>query len=200
MARLEKILNRRRLLLFGIASGLSLEGVTAAPQPAAPAHAPFGPVVPPQTALSVPLIGDDGQAFYLPHRLRSKVTAVQLMFAGCSAICPIQGALFAGVAQRIESVRGAQLLSLTIDPLNDDPAALRRWKERFGAHRLWSAAAPKLQDVDALFDFLGGRNRGVDGHTGQVYLFDRQARLRYRTPEFPTISYVADIMNQLAQL
>lgn len=198
MRGLEIPLNRRSFVTIAAASGLGLGSEAAPPQP--PAHAPFGPVDPPQTAPSIPLVADDGKTFKLVQHLRGKVTAVQLMFAGCSAICPIQGALFAGVAQKIEAIRDAQLLSLTIDPLNDDPAALRRWKASFGAHRLWSAAAPKLQDVDALFSFLGGRNRGVDEHTGQVYLFDRKARLRYRTPDLPTISYVAETMSQLARL
>lgn len=200
MRCLEIPLNRRSFVTISAASGLGLGLRSEAAPPQPPAHAPFGPVDPPQTAPSIPLVADDGKTFKLVQHLRGKVTAVQLMFAGCSAICPIQGALFAGVAQKIEAIRDAQLLSLTIDPLNDDPAALRRWKASFGAHRLWSAAAPKLQDVDALFSFLGGRNRGVDEHTGQVYLFDRQARLRYRTPDLPTISYVAETMSQLARL
>lgn len=153
------------------------------------AHASFGPVNPPEPAPALRLVGDDGRAFDLQQRLRDKVTAVQLMFTGCSATCPIQGALFASVASQL---RGAefQLLSLSIDPLNDGPNALRNWMKRFGAHSAWRAAAPAPVDVNRLLDFLRGRAAGADRHTAQAFLFDRRGQLVFRTAELPTASHI----------
>ena len=78
-----------------------------------------------------PLTDTLGRSIDLSTLLRGKVTAVQLMFAGCSSTCPIQGAVFAAVAQQVKAP-DAQLLSLTIDPLGDSPQALRSWLGRFG--------------------------------------------------------------------
>ena len=50
-----------------------------------------------------------------------------------------------------------------------------------------------------LFDFLNGRAPGVDRHTPQVYVFDAQARLRYRTPDMPPASMVASLMREIAR-
>jgi protein SCO1/2 len=68
------------------------------------------------------------------------------MFTGCSTVCPIQGAWFAAlqVAMAAEHGTTLRLLSLSIDPLADDPAALSAWLRRFGAGPAWSAAALAL--------------------------------------------------------
>ncbi len=173
--------------------------VRAQPAPA-PSHDPFGPVRPPQPAPALRLTGEDGRTFDLPSRLRGHVSAVQLMFTGCSATCPIQGALFAALAPMIADRRDMQLLSLSIDPLGDSPSALAAWRARFGAHARWHAAVPGVKDVDRLLDFVRGRAQGVDTHTAQICLFDRQARLAYRTADMPPARFVADLMHELSRM
>lgn len=168
--------------------------------PAAPAHEPFGPLRPPLAAPKLALTGDDGSRFELTDRLRGRITALQLMFTGCSATCPIQGALFGAVAPLITTQREMQLLSLSIDPLGDSPQAVRAWLARFGATAQWRAAVPRVEDVDRLLDFVRGRAAGADRHTAQVYLFDRKARLAYRTADMPPARFVADTMDQLSRL
>lgn len=186
--------HRRGLLTL---LGLACTSGFAAPPP--PSHDPFGPVTPPQPTPRWRLVDERERTLDLASRLRGKVTALQLMFTGCSATCPIQGALFAAVAPGLTSP-DAQLLSVSIDPLSDDPKALRRWLDRFGRHPAWQAARPEVRDVDALLDFLRGRASGVDRHTAQVFLFDRQARLLYRTPDMPSPAQVNTMLTQLAAL
>lgn len=177
---------------------------TQAPRPPEPqpptatvSHDPFGPVVPPQATPSLAFTGDEGKPFDLRRRLRGQVTAVQLMFTGCSATCPIQGALFADLAARITDPR-YRLLSLSIDPLGDDAKALRRWLDSFGAPAHWRAGVPRAQDLERMLDFLRGRASGADRHTGQVFLFDPAGQLVYRTPELPPPEHVADALDAVA--
>lgn len=169
-------------------------------QTAALTHDPFGPLRPPLPAPKLALTGDDGKRFELTDRLRGRVTALQLMFTSCSATCPIQGALFAAVAPLINTQREMQLLSLSIDPLGDSPQAVRAWLARFGTHANWQAAVPRVEDADRLLDFVRGRAAGADRHTAQVYLFDRQARLAYRTADMPPARFVADTMGELSRM
>lgn len=165
---------------------------------AARGHDPFGRVDPPKPAPRLPLRCADGSLRDFGERLRGHTTAVQLMFTTCSAVCPIQGALFAAVAGQLQG-GDARLLSLSIDPLNDDPRALAAWLARFGAAPAWQAAAPRLADVDRLFDLLNGRAPGPDRHSTQVYLFDRRARLVYRTPELPKVAHVVEMLREVAR-
>ncbi len=189
-------LQRRRLLALLSA----LAAARAVAQTAAPAHEPFGPLRPPLPAPKLTLVGDDGKRFELTQRLRGRVTALQLMFTTCSATCPIQGALFGAVAPLIDAQREMQLLSVSIDPLGDSPQAVRDWRARFGTHAHWQGAVPRVEDVDRLLDFLRGRAAGADRHTAQVYLFDRQARLAYRTADMPPARFVADMLGQLSRM
>ena len=175
--------SRRNLLGGALALGSAGLG------PAAWAHNSAGAVNPPRPAPRAAITLHDGRKADLAVLLRGRVTAMQLMFTGCSATCPIQGALFAAAEQQL--ARGTpdpgamRLLSLSIDPLGDDAAALNAWRAKFGAGGLWSAAVPAMQDLDALLDFLQGRKAGADRHTAQVYFFNRRAELVLRTVDFP---------------
>ena len=164
------------------------------------AHDPIGVVKPAQAVPVLEMTSMDGRPVRLDGMLLGKVTALQLMFTGCSATCPISGALFSDLQSRLAQAPGNfQLLSVSIDPLGDDPNALRTWLQRFGARpERWTAALSTTKDVDRLLDFVGGRARGVDRHTAQVYLFDTQARLSYRTTEMPPPVAVSALMGQIA--
>lgn len=189
---------RRRDLLIGGAAAIV---AAAVPLPAA-AHAALGPVTPPVAAPGFRLVGTDGTSGALKDRLTARITAVQLMFTSCSATCPIQGAIFADAQARLaQAGSDLRLLSISIDPLSDDAAALKTWLARFGAQpRLWSAASPRVQDLDPLLDFLRGRAAGPDRHTAQAFLFDRQARLAFRTTDMPAGGDLVHLMQELASL
>jgi len=189
-------LRRRQLLLAG---AVALTTATSPRRTAA--HSSFGPVTPREAPPAAPrLTPTDGRPAPLKNLLTGRITAVQLMFTGCSATCPIQGAIFADAQARLaQADRGLRLLSITIDPLNDDVPALARWLGRFGAlPARWSAAMPRVQDVDPLLDFLRGRASGADRHTAQAFLFDRQGRLAFRTVDMPPGGELVRLMQELA--
>jgi len=168
-------------------------------QSTAHAHQSPGPVTPPRLVPDLALTGGDGRALSLRRSLLGHVTAVQLMFTGCSATCPIQGAVFGSVQQRLEGAdAGFRLFSVSIDPLGDDPQALRAWLRRFDADpRRWAAGILRLADVDRLQDFTRGRASGVDRHTPQVYVFNRRAELVFRTIDLPSGEQIVDVLRQV---
>jgi len=55
-----------------------------------------------------------------------------------------------------------------------------------------------LKDADRLLDFVDGRRGGVDRHAAQVYVFDAQARLCYRTAPLPPPTSVATLLERVA--
>jgi protein SCO1/2 len=148
----------------------------------------------------LPLRRHDGAARTLTAQLRGAVTAVQLMFTGCSTVCPIQGALFAAlqVAMAAEHGTTLRLLSLSVDPLADDPAALSAWLRRFGAGPAWSAAAPTHEALEGMLSLFKGAATAGDRHTGQVHVFDREARLAWRTSELPPTAEVMAALRRAA--
>lgn len=182
-------------------SGLALP---AAARAQAAAHNSLGLVEPRRQPPALPLTLHDSRITRLDDLLRGKVTALQLMFTGCSSTCPIQGAVFDGVQTRLaaQPVPGVQLLSVSIDPLSDDARQLAAWRQRFNAGPQWLAATPSVQHNDRLPDFLGSRpppGRTADRHTAQVYLFDRSGRLAYRFADMAGAKAITEGLAELAR-
>lgn len=169
-------------------------------------HFPFGAVVPERPLPDWRLLTHTGNIQGLNQLCRGKVTAIQLIYTQCSAICPIQGALFAQ-AQKLAGAKGlrqVQFLSLSVDPLSDTAQALARWLRAFDPGPDWLAAAPAVKDVQALQALLtqGGEARGdtIDAHPGQVYFIQRNGALVHRSPSLPTATHVVSVMQELARV
>lgn len=196
---------RRRAVLALLAAAPAAVAAAGAPNArdvARSNHFPFGPVVPTRPLAPWPVTTHQGTTTDLPSLLRGKVTALQLMFTGCSATCPIQGALFAQAQRDLKgSVAAAQFLSVSIDALGDTPAALASWLKKFSAAPGWIAAVPRVQDVDALVERLGSggekKPQGPDPHTGQVYVIDRRGELVFRTASMPPPAQIVDALRQV---
>lgn len=187
-------MNLRRRCLIAAAAGWTgfarAAGSVDSREAARSSHFPFGPVVPPRRVESWPMVTNHGKATDLPALLRGRVSAAQLMFTGCSATCPLQGALFSQAQGLLRGgLAAAQFVSISVDPLGDTPAALDEWLRKFGARPGWIAVLPRAADMAAILNRLGegGENplSGPDSHAGQVYLFDRRAELVLRTPSLP---------------
>jgi protein SCO1/2 len=91
-------------------------------------------------------------------------------------------------------------VSISIDPLNDNAAALSAWRARFGARPNWVAGSPPVQHANVLLDFLRSRANNEDRHTAQTFLFDMQARLAYRCAELASAGDIARIVREMARL
>jgi protein SCO1 len=173
----------------------------------------MGPVEPPAAAPEVTLTDHLGRTRTLRELLAGQVSVVQTMFTGCSSVCPIQGAVFAEVQRRLakQPTRApVQLLSLSIDPLGDSPAALKAWLMRLQAQPSWLAAVPRMAELPALQRGLDGKAGGasasnsnsnsnsIDNHSDRLYFFDAQARLRWRSGALPGVHEVMRVVSHLA--
>ncbi|MDZ7812201.1 MAG: SCO family protein [Ideonella sp.] len=206
---------RRQTLGLALAAPWWAVGAVAQPAPLPAAKPPlpnnklhkypFGPIKPPRPVPALALTTHTGAKTNLVALTRGKLTAIQLMFTGCSAVCPIQGAIFAAAQRKLaKSMPQVQWLSLSIDPLGDDPKALAAWLKRHGAQPGWTAAVPGLKDSEALFDMIGRRSQefagDVDRHTAQVFIADRQARLVFSTANMPSPEVLEEVLREIDPL
>lgn len=180
-----------------LAAAMAIAGVC----PGTWAHRTGGAVSPPRQPPPLRFRMHDGRSVNLHALLKGRITAVQLMFTGCTATCPIQGALFAALERQVAmhpTLSDVRLLSASIDPFSDTPAALRTWLAKFGGGSRWSAAVPEPSSLDLWMDFLDGRENGADRHTGQVYLFDRAGCLILRSVDFPPTEQILQMLKEAA--
>lgn len=158
-------------------------------------HRTSGPVLPPRPLPSMTVRLDNGESNELKSLLAGHWTLVQLMFTGCSTTCPIQGAVFSKVQDELKAANlDAQLLSISIDPLGDDPKALTKWLDSFGHGPSWRAAIPPNEGLGPLLDNLGGRGKGVDIHDARAYLIDPDGNLRFITVELPSSELLVNLV------
>ncbi|SAK49030.1 electron transport protein SCO1/SenC [Caballeronia ptereochthonis] len=167
-------------------------------------HDGMGLVTPPVRLDDTWLVDQTGRKRLLNDLLRQRVTALQTVYTGCGTVCPLQGALFSAVQERIQGIRArhpVQLLSIGIDPLSDSPAALHAWLARFQAGPAWNAATPTLTDLDRMRVTLSGSKTplgDIADHSTQVYCFDANALLRWRSTDLPRVNDVCDVLGALA--
>lgn len=168
-------------------------------------HGGLGLVTPPLRLDDAWLVDQTGKKRLLNDMLHQGVTALQTIYTGCGTVCPLQGALFSTVQKRIPGIRArhpVQLLSIGIDPLSDSPSALRAWLERFQAGPAWNAATPALSDVDRVRVALSGSKTplgDIADHSTQVYCFDANAMLRWRSADLPRVNDICDVLGALAR-
>ncbi|SAK69281.1 electron transport protein SCO1/SenC [Caballeronia catudaia] len=168
-------------------------------------HGGLGLVTPPIRLDDIWLVDQTGRKRLLNDSLRRGITALQTVYTGCGTVCPLQGALFSAVQERIPGIRARhplQLLSVGIDPLSDSPSALRAWLARFHAGPAWIAATPSLTDVDRMRVALSGSKTplgDIADHATQVYCFDANAMLRWRSADLPRVDDVCDVLGALAR-
>ena len=187
---LPRAMRRRCLFALGLAAIAVLR---------AQAHGKLGPVKPPRPLPGLSVVYE-GRRTPLRMLLSGKTTAVQLMFAGCSSVCPVQGAMFAAVQSALGpgAMPGLQLLSLSIDALGDDATALAAWLRRFAARPGWRAAALEPSDLAVLGGLFDAAPDDPAGHSTAVYFFDSNANLVWRTNDLPGTSEVAATLRRLS--
>ncbi len=140
---------------------------------------------------------ENGRTVPLASLLRGHTTAVQLIFTGCGDTCPIQGANFAHIiAGQPASARRMQMLSITITPVVDTPSTMRQWRQRWSRDPRWQGLVPASADLPRLQTFLKGEADTGGSHTTQVFLFDRNARLVYRSREWPRPQEIGALMTR----
>lgn len=86
----------------------------------------------------IQLVRADGSMVALPAELDDgRAVVLNFIFTTCTAICPISSQVFSEVQARIGKRQDVHLVSISIDPEQDTPTALRHYAERFGAGAGW---------------------------------------------------------------
>lgn len=134
--------------------------------------------------------------------LAGRAVAVNFIFTSCTTICSPVSAGFAAVQQQLGARLGRemQLLSISVDPLNDSPAVLRDYGARFAAGAGWTFVTGSRQSIDRILrDFevpLGG---DLGSHTPYVYIGHAAARQWARVHGLSQPRLIADTLNEAAR-
>ena len=137
--------------------------------------------------------------------LDGKVWAADFIFTHCTGPCPRMSAHMRRVQSAVQEFPDVRLVSFSVDPARDTPAALLEYALRFHAQPgRWFFLTGDVKTLDALDRraFMLGNVDGSLEHSTRFVLVDRQGRIRgyYGTSEDdPTARLIVDIRRLLSE-
>lgn len=173
--------------------------VAAAPRLAPPPVTGPLPVDYPTVDLACPpfrLQDQTGQNFG-PEQLKGRISLVTFAYAHCQTVCP-------GLIENVRQAAfgsGCQLVVVTLDPRRDTCGSLgglaHYWKLPDDARLLGGEVAEVEQALRAFeVPLVREESSGEITHPALVYLFDREARLRYRFSS-PSANWLVEACKRL---
>lgn len=109
---------------------------------------------------NVVLTDQDGKKHrFYDDLLRDKIVTINFMFTTCKDICPLDTANLLRVQELLGDRVGKDffMYSISIDPKNDSPEALKRYMETYGVKPGWKFLTGRKEDVDLLISKLAMR-------------------------------------------
>jgi protein SCO1 len=147
---------------------LILAAFAAIAQGAQPWHGSYFP--------NVVLTDQDGRSHkFYDDVIKGKVVALSFIYTKCNDVCPADTAQL----KRVQDILGARigrdvfLYSISIDPKNDTPAVLKRYKHMFAAGPGWQFLTGRKQDIDLIqrkFGLIGRDAPALKQHNTSLVL------------------------------
>lgn len=109
------------------------------------------------TIPDVELLDQEGKRVrFYSDLVKGRVVAINFIFTTCTTICPPLTANFSKVQSLMGNRVGKDfnMISISVDPVNDTPQRLKAWGEKFGAKPGWTFLTGRKQDVDKLLKAL----------------------------------------------
>ncbi len=154
----------------------------AAPQRSIGVYRP-GPVV---------LTRSDGARVALDEELAyDGPVALNFIFTSCSAVCPIATRTMAELQGQLRPGEKLRLVSISLDPLNDTPAALREYARKAGARPGWhfyTGSVAASEAAQRAFDLFRGDKMN---HAPVTLVRSAPGRAWVRLEGFPTANELA---------
>jgi cytochrome oxidase Cu insertion factor (SCO1/SenC/PrrC family) len=147
-----------RMIARALAAAAALLAAAAGPtggaRAAATGDAAWGANYFPNVALQ----DQDGRTVrFFDDLVKGKVVAINFIFTGCSASCSMETARLRAVQELIGERMGKDVffVSVSIDPDNDTPEALKAYAEKFDVAPGWTFVTGRAQDITLLRRKLG---------------------------------------------
>lgn len=155
---------RKALAWFGAGALGALAAAAARPSAQAPSgQLPVAKDVAPAHQLkrhfpNVPLQTHDGRTVrFYDDLVKGRKVLINFIFTTCTRTCPRTTSNLAKVQEMLGERVGKDIfiISISIDPGKDTPAALKAYAEQFQARPGWTFATGKVEDIDDIRRSLG---------------------------------------------
>jgi len=142
-------MTRRTWLMAGLLVGISAASTTGLGAQAPP---PLKRTIETYTIPDVTLVTQEGAKVKLKALLETQEPViVDFIYGTCTTISPVLSAGYANLQLKLPNqATKARLISITIDPENDTPKAMRDYLKRYRAKPGWDFLTGKREDIDTV--------------------------------------------------
>ena len=112
-------------------------------------------------ALKVPdieVVNQEGQRLRLNSDvIKNRTAVISSFFTTCTSFCPLTQQNLGRLAKVLGKRMGSDVvfISISIDPVNDTPARMKEWSEKFHTGPGWVLAGGNKSDIETLLKSLG---------------------------------------------
>lgn len=89
--------------------------------------------------------------------IKNRTAVISSFFTTCTSFCPLTQQNLGRLAKVLGNRMGSDVvfISISIDPVNDTPAHMKDWSEKFHTGQGWTLASGKKADIETLLKSLG---------------------------------------------
>lgn len=121
----------------------------------------------------VELVNQDGKKVrFYSDLIDGKIVIINSFFASCTGVCPVMS----GTYKKIQAALGdrigkdVHLISISVDPETDTPAALRKYAKATNARPGWTFITGDKKSVETALHKLGLKTATKESHTPVVLI------------------------------
>lgn len=135
------------------------------------------------TGLSV-LDQNGKQVDFYQDLIKDKTVAINFIFTRCTASCPLSTAIFRQVQKKLGKQK-VQLISISVDPVNDTPERLLEFCKTYKTEPGWIFVTGEKSTIAELLKSLGAYSADRNQHSNMVIVGNAAAKQWTRLYGFP---------------
>jgi protein SCO1/2 len=151
---------------------------------------------------NIVLLTQDNQPVrFFDDMLKGKVVVINFMFTTCTSVCPAMTANLLKVQEYLgERVgNGINMISISVDPTVDTPAALKKYADTYKVKHGWHFLTGKQADVDLVLRKVGGFVNDKNDHTTLLMIGNVQTGQWMKAFAMSKPAEIADAIIKIAE-
>jgi len=148
------------------------------------------------------LVTQDGEKVrFYTDVLRNRVVLINFMFTNCQDACPMMTRMLTQVETLLGEDRSkVELVSISIDPERDSPAAMKEFAKKHGAdHEGWVFLTGEPDRVNYIVKKLGQYTDEVEAHSTLMLAGNVREMHWKKVPPMVPPSGIAEILRQMME-
>jgi protein SCO1 len=149
------------------------------------------------------LLDQDGKPWRLYEDLiRGRIVVINFIFTGCVTVCPPQTALLRQFRKQLDAdSRDVLLLSLTVDPLHDQPQQLREFASRYnislGAEHNWLMLTGSMRDMAQVLTAFDANSISPSEHPALLWVGNEPRQRWTRSSSLNSAQTLLRLINEV---